>query len=248
MSGDYARAVANVAEGASVVYRGWMLDTETYAGVAGQLERRNSPFQVTADAYSRAHTFPGWYETFAEYTPLSVWTDDLSDEGLLALITRLPPGEAIVKDHVKSMKEYWDEACFVPDTTDTIHTLRVIRRFLELRDTEFQGGIVLREYEELGPEVRTWWREGEYQLSTPHPNSPEATVDFAADFVATLHSAVQALDHPWLVVDITQRADGVWRVMEVGDAQVSGLPDHFALDLFYRTYLNPRPSGEARNG
>jgi hypothetical protein len=36
--------------------------------------------------------------------------------------------------------------------------------------------------------------------------------------------AVAALGLPWVTVDLARRSDGVWRVVELGDAQVSDRP------------------------
>jgi hypothetical protein len=35
-------------------------------------------------------------------------------------------------------------------------------------------------------------------------------------------------------LDIAQCADGSWMIIELGDGQVSGLPDSLAPDIFYQ--------------
>ena len=50
----------------------------------------------------------------------------------------------MLRDYVKSMKHYWDEAAYIPEVADPTAVERVARRFLELRDDAFTGGFVLR--------------------------------------------------------------------------------------------------------
>ena len=72
-------------------------------------------------------------------------------------------------------------------------------------------------------EVRTWWVNGGCLLVGPHPDTPDdcppAELDLAA--VAPL---VAALGLPFVTVDLALRADGAWRVIELGDGQVSDRP------------------------
>jgi hypothetical protein len=85
------------------------------------------------------------------------------------------------------------------------------------------GGIVIRVFEPFtGPEARTWWVDGNCVLVSAHPDTPDATpghvpVDEIATCVATLGS-------PFVTVDYARRSDGRWRVVEVGDGQVSDRP------------------------
>lgn len=86
---------------------------------------------------------------------------------------------------------------------------------------------VLRSFEtfsklESAPaEVRVWWLDGDPRLLTPHPDSP-----FGRGIVPDLdhiRPAVQRLGCRFVTTDVALRSDGVWRVVEVGDGQVSEL-------------------------
>ena len=62
-----------------------------------------------------------------------------------------------MRDYVKSMKHYWDEAAFIPDLGDEAAAWKVASRLRELREGKFAGGFVLRRFEEFASaEVRTW--------------------------------------------------------------------------------------------
>ncbi|MEV7560061.1 ATP-grasp domain-containing protein [Streptomyces sp. NPDC089795] len=234
--GDAERAVARVPEGAGAVwYRGWMIPASRYAALDAALRRRGGELVVTPEAYRRAHELPGWYETFAGLTPVSGWLPAgpgavPDPEGLEALAAGLPPGAAVVKDYVKSRKHEWDEACYVPDLADPAALHRVVARFVELQGEFLTGGVVLRAFEQFvtpegaAAEVRVWWRDGVPRLVTAHPDSPVAEVPQGIEAaLEPVRAAVEALGCPLVTTDLALRADGVWRVVEVGDGQVSDL-------------------------
>ena len=132
-------------------------------------------------------------------------------------------GSAVLRDYTKSMKHHWHEAAFIPDLTDAEAAWAVARRFVELRDDEFAGGFVLRRFEEFtAGEVRTWWVRGVCVLVGAHPDTPHDAVGTpSVDVVAPMVAQVEV---PFVTVDFVLRADGVWRVVELGDGQVSDRP------------------------
>ncbi|MFD7624953.1 ATP-grasp domain-containing protein [Streptomyces sp. NPDC059851] len=253
-AGDAERAVARVPAGAGPLwYRGWMVPAGRYAELDTALRRRGAQLITDPSRYRRAHELPGWYATFAGLTPASRWLP--VDPGrapdparLVALAAGLPAGAAVVKDYVKSRKHEWEEACHIPDLADPAALHRVVGRFVELQGEFLAGGVVLRAFEPFrvpGPgtdgapgELRVWWRDGAPRLITPHPDSPAdafgapgAGRDGVAPGLPDLEpvrAAVEALDCPFVTTDLALREDGVWRVVEVGDAQVSDV--HRAVD------------------
>ncbi|MEV6972308.1 ATP-grasp domain-containing protein [Kitasatospora sp. NPDC093806] len=165
-------------------------------------------------------------------------------ERLAAAVARLGgQGPAIVKDYVKSRKHEWDEACYIPELADLPNVARVVARFVELQGEYLAGGVVLRRYEEFarvawdagdgtsggdgdGPrravEARVWWLDGEPVLVGPHPDMPGSP---AVPDLSVVRPLVRALGCRFVTTDLAERADGSgWRVVEVGDGQVSELP------------------------
>lgn len=159
-------------------------------------------------------------------------------------------GPAIVKDYVKSRKHEWHEACYVPELADLAAVGRVVGRFVELQGEFLAGGVVLRRYEEFertggsdqdgarvggGPdgadggdgagravEARVWWLDGRPILVGPHPDAPHQRVEPDLTHVPAL---VRRLGCRFVTTDLARLADGSgWRVVEVGDGQVSDLP------------------------
>ncbi|MFE4218380.1 ATP-grasp domain-containing protein [Streptomyces sp. NPDC056844] len=230
LAGDTETAVDRVRRDSGPYwYRGWMIPPDRYADLERTLLARGCSLLTGASAYRTAHELPGWYEVFAPLTPRSVWRALPVGEALPGpsvwsdLAGGLGPGPGIVKDFVKSRKHEWHEACFVPELSDPERLAGVVGRFLELQGEFLAGGVVLRAYEPFVPggEARVWWVDGEPVRVTAHPDTPGLAPAPALDAVG---EAVRALGCRWVTTDMALREDGVWRVVEVGDGQVSGLP------------------------
>ncbi|MFD0278901.1 ATP-grasp domain-containing protein [Kitasatospora sp. NPDC127111] len=283
LAGDAAEAVRRVPRDRGPLwYRGWMIPSADYAGLARALADRGVNLLTSPAGYASAHELPGWYDVFEGATPASSWIPLSPTAGgtgpgpgpgaeqLAAAVARLGGhGPAIVKDYVKSRKHEWDEACYVPELSDLDAVGRVVARFVELQGEFLAGGVVLRRYEEFaraggrgpadGPahgrapgggsggasggggavgrtevgteagrdgeravEARVWWLDGEPVLIGPHPDAPGQTSDPDLTGVSPL---VRSLGCRFITTDLACRADGSgWRVVEVGDGQVSDLP------------------------
>jgi len=239
--GDAAEAVRRVQRDLGPAwYRGWMVTSGQYAELAKGLKERGVSLVTRPGDYARAHELPGWHETFEGLTPSSVWLPVTpgrvpSAETLARLVQDLPDGPGMVKDYVKSRKHEWEEACFVPDLRDAKALHRTVARMIELQGQDLAGGVVIRAYEQYdGGEARVWWVDGEPVLIGPHPDSPDVLPDPRLDAVRPV---VRTLGCRFITTDLARRADGVrgpsgwrgvdageWRVVEVGDGQVSDLP------------------------
>jgi ATP-grasp domain, R2K clade family 3 len=205
-------------------YRGWMIPTDRYRQLFAALD---AGLVVPPDEYARAHELPGWYPTFEDLTPHSVWMSSApgavpAPGDLGSLVAPLGTGPAIVKDFVKSRKHEWHEACHVPDLADLPALHGIVARLVELQEDQLAGGIVVRSFEPFtGAEARVWWLDGRPALVTPHPDTPDARPE---PDLAAVEPCVKALGCRFVTTDLALRADGVWRVVEVGDGQVSDLP------------------------
>ncbi|GAA1070569.1 ATP-grasp domain-containing protein [Kitasatospora nipponensis] len=244
LAGDATAAVRRVPVGTGAAwYRGWMLPVAAYAAFVDALAERDCQLLTSAAAYALAHELPGWYGTFEGATPESVWlAADAGPDELAAAVARLGGGgPAIVKDFVKSRKDEWHEACFIPELDDLPAVARVVDRFVELQGEFLAGGVVLRRFHafesadgeqdgdgrdagaaDRAAEARVWWVDGEPVLCGPHPDAPEV---FPAPDLAQVRPLVRALGCRFVTTDLALRADGGgWMVIEVGDGQVSDLP------------------------
>jgi hypothetical protein len=230
--GDADAAVARVPAGEGAVYRGWMLGAGQYAAMAEALARRGVTLRTGPAQYRRAHELPGWCAELAGWTPDTAWTSGDDRAAFDRACAELGGGPAVLRDWTKSMKHYWDEAVYVPELGDAAAAWRVASRLRELRGDEFTGGFVLRRFEEFtGAEVRTWWVQGACRLVGAHPDTPDELPPDELDLTG-LTPVVAGLDLPFVTVDLARRSDGAWRVIEVGDGQVSDRPSSTPADVF----------------
>ncbi|MFI9815113.1 ATP-grasp domain-containing protein [Saccharothrix variisporea] len=231
-------AVRRVPAG-EAVYRGWMMSADRYQGFADALARRGVVLRTSAEDYKRAHELPGWYADLAAVTPESVWTSGDEREAFDRARQELGSGPAVLRDYSKSMKHHWDEAAYIPDVADAAAAWAVARRFRELRDDDFTGGFVLRRFEEFtSAEVRTWWVDGVCRLVGPHPDTPDSPVPDPD--LSEIGPLVAGLRLPFVTADLVRRADGRWRVVEVGDGQVSDRPRSVAPEVLVRALIQER--------
>jgi hypothetical protein len=233
------RAVARVpGGGGAALYRGWMLTGSQYAALADALAAKGVTLRTSAEQYHQAHELPGWYPALAPLTPVAVWTAGGGGQEFHAACARLGPGPAVLRDYVKSMKHYWHQAAYIPDVADHAAAWKVAARFRELREDEFTGGFVLRRYEQfLSAEARTWWVGGTCRLVTAHPDTPG---DLPPDInLAPFSPLIGSLALPFVTADLALRADGTWRVIELGDGQVSDRPASTEPATFLKAVLTP---------
>ncbi len=223
-SGGAQRAAAHVPNaGGTAIYRGWMLRTDQYAALAAALATKEVTLRTSASQYQRAHELPGWHAALSPVTPQAEWTHGDGEQDFQLACERLGHGPAVLRDYVKSMKHYWHEAAYIPDVADTPAAWKVAARFRELRDEEFTGGFVLRRFEDFaGAEARTWWVDGTCRLITAHPDTPNDTppdID-----LSPFTPLIASVALPFVTADLARRTDGTWRLIELGDGQVSDRP------------------------
>ena len=188
------------------------------------LAARGVALRTSPGQYQRAHELPGWYPMLAPVTPRAEWTAGDGREEFRRACARLGSGPAVLRDYVKSMKHYWDEAAYIPQLGDQAAAWTIASRFRELRDDDFAGGFVIRRFERFSSaEVRTWWTGGTCRLITPHPDTPgdQPPPDLDLTPFAPL---IGSLGLPFVTADLARRADRTWRLIELGDGQVSDRP------------------------
>nr|WP_255653115.1 MULTISPECIES: ATP-grasp domain-containing protein [unclassified Myxococcus] len=200
-----------------------MLTVRQYTDFAAAAAQRGVTLLTSPSSFENAHWLPRWYDALSRFTPHSVWTDGPDLDAFEACCSRLGSGPAVLRDYVKSLKHSWAEASYVPDAANLPAARAVARRFLELRGEDFAGGLVVRAFEQFTTtEARTWWVHGQCILVTAHPDTPGDLP--TGTNLQSIASTVAALDLPFVTVDLVLRADGVWRVVELGDGQVSDRP------------------------
>lgn len=234
----------------TAVYRGWMLRPAQYRRLDEALRERGLSLVNTPEAYTHAHHLPASYEQVRDWTPRTVWTREVgpgAEDTWMRLLEPFGDRPVLVKDFVKSRKHEWAEACFIPSAADREAVSRVARRFLALQGEDLEEGLVFREYEAFVPlaghprsgmprvrEFRTFVLDGRPVLEVPYWDDVDR-VDAgpALEGFADLFRQVRSR---FFTADLAQRrSDGSWRLVELGDAQVSGLPERADRQAFFAT-------------
>jgi len=226
------------------IYRGWMLTPNQYRNLYDGLLKKNIELINSPTQYKHCHYLPDSYEKIETKTPKSNWTTELDNDSILKLTTEFHDSPIIVKDFVKSEKHNWEEACFIPNASDSNKVKSIVNKFIELRGDSLNEGLVFRQFEELEfltehsksgmpltkefriffankriVKVFNYWDEGEYGEAKPE----------LEDFI----KIAQSIDSKLFTMDVAKKKNGDWIIMELGDGQVAGLPDNADKNEFY---------------
>lgn len=232
----------------SAIYRGWMLKPETYSMLYEALSERGVNLINSPSEYKHCHYLPESFSVIEKHTPATVYLKKDFDFGYDEIMKRLAvfgDKPLILKDYVKSRKHEWNEACFISSALNREAVERVVEKFLELQGDDLNEGLVFREFVEFQPltshsksgmpltkEFRLffldgelldcfeYWDEGDYSAPRPPKN-------IFADIAKQIKSR-------FFTMDIAQRIDGEWIIVELGDGQVAGFPDNADVKKFYQ--------------
>lgn len=193
-----------IARDATVVYRGWMLAEAEYRRLTAAISRAAAVALTSPESYLTAHHLPNWYPQLAEFTPETrVYPADCD---IVRELQRLDWDGFFLKDYVKSLKTSRGSLIERPD--DAVALLQEMKHYRG----EIEGGICLRRIESFVPdsERRFFVIQG-----TPFGSRHDETIP------DVVRHAAERIASPFFSVDVTLRADGVLRIVEIGDGQVS---------------------------
>lgn len=243
-------ACEDLAERRTWIYRGWMLSAEEHEELEQAVRERRGRLLVGNDAYTTASYLPEWAPLLGEHTPRSEWTfgDDLDEAWEAA--QRLGPPPWILKDHVKSVSDDWEGACFVPAGADRGRFMRTARAMIEARGERFERGIVIRQYEAprtLGyrlperavpDEHRVVFVRRRIVAHAPYFDVDARPLDEAE--LRHLETVGRRIPSPFFVLDVMRAACGRLRVIEVNDGGTSRLPDQLEAREVYEALFPER--------
>ncbi len=255
--GNAARAVRRITrrtdEDAIAIYRGWMLRPAVYSEFAAALGKQGIGLINDPASYRHCHEMPESFDVIQAHTPRTIWLPggrDIAIARIMRALRVFGDRPVIVKDYVKSQKHAWAEACYIPSAADEAAVARVVGRFLELQGDDLAGGLVFREYVEFQPlathsksgmplarEYRLFFLHfrrfftGEYWDEGDYAGAVEPPADLFADVAGQVRSR-------FFTMDVAQRTDGTWMIVELGDGQVAGLPPRADPVAFYRALVD----------
>jgi hypothetical protein len=222
----------------SVVLRSWMLNIEQYHNLWTILKEKGFNIINNPTEYSNCHHLPEYYKWVERLTPKAVWTDDLSDESLIDLRSKIQ-GDVILKDYVKSEKDCEDIFILKKEITNE-ELIQKLSKFRNQRGKLFNEGIVFKEkaalkkYGDKTNEWRIFFLQNKIISISQNSNlgwgqCPE--VSFLLEFSEKIESN-------FFSIDIAEMEDSSWNILECGDGGVSGLsPDQNEL-IFYMNFMD----------
>jgi hypothetical protein len=237
------------------IYRGWMMTPDQYRLLYEALAVKGIRLLNDPAAYRHCHYLPESYSVIERQTPRSVWIKtkgQISPDEIKALLVAFGSAPIVVKDYVKSRKHEWAEACFIPSASDPVSVERVVRRFLELQSDDLNEGLVFREFVEFEPlgshpksgmpltkEFRLFFLDGKPIFWTPYWD--DVKYEDLTPPVEQFIAAAQGVRSRFFTMDVANRRNGDWLIVELGDGQVAGLPENADVNGFYKALTHRWP-------
>jgi hypothetical protein len=238
VDGDADVACEDLPRRKTWLYRGYILTQEEYEALYEAVGDRGGRLVVDPQEYANALYVPEWYPTIKDVTPLTRWTHGADIDEVWEAAQELGAGPWIVKDHVKSARDDWKEACFVPKNATREDLAAIVEALVDARGERFERGIVIRKFMKLAElreyqhspdrpvcdEHRIFFFEGE-----PIAQAPYNDVDADPINLDEVRFLGKRIDSPFFTADIartsekTQSKNGL-TVVEVNDGGVSTLP------------------------
>ena len=241
------RSITELPQNLPAMYRGWMLNGAEYEALYHGLWQRRLQLVNAPDEYLHCHYFPNAYPRIADFTPRSAWLEVTGEVDFGKIAEKLKvfgDRPVVLKDYVKSEKHYWAQACFIPSAASQAEVTRVTKAFLTLRGQYLNKGLVYREFvelEQLTPnsgsdmplsrEFRLFYFEKKLLIYAPYWNVGMDN-DKLPD-LDTFNEVAAQIDSNFFTMDVAKQKNGGWLIMELGDGQVSGLPERLPPDTFY---------------
>ena len=188
--------------GDRVLYRGWMLNLSGYARLTQVIAEFSAQMIISTENYRAAHHLPSWYPLVKSSTAETLICEENADF-VDALRETNWPGY-FVKDYVKSLNTGAGSLVKTPE-----EIRRVVSELKKYRG-EVEGGVCVRCKEDyVSGSERRYFVAGGLAFSA------------AGDVPAAVAACATLVPSPFFSVDTALRTDGVPRIVEIGDGQVS---------------------------
>ncbi|HYH63129.1 MAG TPA: ATP-grasp domain-containing protein [Urbifossiella sp.] len=232
-------------DGGPLLYRGWILTEEEYGAFDRALAARGHRLVSTPAQYAEVTYFPNYYPKVRGASPAAVWTDTPDTFLAWSRSRSLGDGPFVLKDHVKSAKHLWHEACFVPKGAGRERFESIAGALLNEQGKSFHRGFVVKQYVPLrsrgtGPreyplceEYRLFFWRGEL-LTASHYHDRTADRQDWSPFV----ELAGRFDAPFFTMDVAEAEGGTWLVVDMGAGECSSLPPGLPAAEFYGRLLD----------
>lgn len=188
----------------TVVYRGWMMNESEYQSFYDAVRSEGASPLTDVNTYLACHHLPNWYSLVEDLTPKTITFPPNAD--LKLELEALDWDAYFIKDYVKSLKT---NSGSLLRSTEGVEQL--VADMIKFRG-EIEGGFCVRKVEDFIPdsELRYFVIRGK-----PYANNPEAIIP------RVVADAVERIQSAFYTIDVARRSDGLDRIVEIGDGQVS---------------------------
>lgn len=220
-----------------IILRGWMLKEEQYTYLIGCLAGIGySLLNNKINQYLTCHYFPEAYKYFNENTSKAWWsntwsahpgfnnTRDVSWEPVRNMLG----GDIIIKDYVKSEKGNPDLFILGKELTNEEFSDRV-QAFIDARGKLFNKGLVFKSVENLkkyGDQTNEWRMFFLKNKLISLASNSEQNHEYAEPSnieIKKIEKIAASIPSNFFTIDLAEKEDGSWMILEAGDGQVSGL-------------------------
>jgi len=180
----------------------------------------------TPEQYKNCHYFPASYDYTKKHTSRSIFIKKW-DESILQDISDFFEGKSfLMKDFVKSAKGYKDNSLFeMPGGISGEDLLKKVEEFVEHRGRDFVEGLVFKEFVDLKKygNKSNEWRLFFYEkrLISCSQNSNLKPLECSAPYTKIAEDVASQIDSNFFTIDIAEKEDGRWMIIETGDGQMS---------------------------
>ena len=226
--------------GEPLLYRGWIFAEDVYRRFYHALLARGYRLVSTPEQYAEVTYFPNYYPRVREASPAAVWTDTADAYLAWSQSRRLGDGPFVLKDHIKSAKHLWHEACFVPKGAGREQFESIAEALRKEQGKSFHRGFVVKQYVPLrsrGPGPREYPMCEEYRLYFWHgkllvaSHYHDRTAD-RADW-SQFEGLARRFDAPFFTMDVAETESGTWLIVDMGAGECSSLPPSLPATQFY---------------
>jgi len=216
-------------EKSEVILRGWMLKPSQYEKLFNVLKDKEYYLMNSPESYVNCHYLKNSYKHIEKHTAKTLFSEKFDKETLGAMFDQFENG-IVLKDYVKSEKGV-PGLFIIPKETTHEQLEQVVARFIEARGKLFNEGVSFREFVDLkkyAGEVNEWRvfvYQGKIVAIEQNSNIDTKLNKIGAPSVEYIRMVSHRLNliSFFYTIDLAEKADGNWMVIETGDGQVSGL-------------------------
>jgi hypothetical protein len=222
-----------------LLYRGWILTEQRYEKMQKVVESKGYNLVNSSTQYAFVTYFHNYYPKIKSLSPPAVWTYDKSTMSAWIESRKLGNGPFVIKDHIKSAKYKWNEACFIPKYAGREQFEYVANNLLEHQGKLFARGFVVKQYlplkkisDKLYPECeecRMFFLNNDLIAATHYHRRRDPDIDFSP-FI----EIAMTFNVPFFSMDIAQTEKGDWTIVDVGSGECSDLPPNLDPVSFYK--------------